>query len=370
MRIGLVLAGLTLSGSAVALDALPPAAQEPTAKTAASSQPLVRVLLRGCKGFTEAEVERVLAAELAADSGPRGGAREPTWVVVHCAARTVVLEVHDPRSDETLQRRFDFPESGPKARARLIAIAAAELVLASSAERIQAPEPPVGAEKSPEADTPPLERRAPAAKPDSANGPTLLLGSDPTAAREGVGPRGERIIYGDYVWERLPSRTVYRIAALSTARAFLDRRGVFAGGGLRFGSDLHPLHCWSVDALVETGMVYLGDGVPLSIESWTLGGSLGWLAELEGRLTVRGGAGLRAGLLRRQGRAASGSQFGWPAFWGWPTVTLGTSIRLGRVMVELGSEAGYAALPVGPGTNVASVRGFWLSGELGLGMRL
>ncbi|HWA76989.1 MAG TPA: hypothetical protein VG937_31860 [Polyangiaceae bacterium] len=371
VRYGLVLAGLLLS--------LPARAAEPKAAPAASpSEPApslespvsspFRVLLRGCSALREPEIERMLAAELAADSLPVAAVREPSWLVVRCAGTSVVLEVHDARSDKTVQRRFDFAAARPMALARLIAIAAAELVSASSAELARASEPPAGkAATLAPVDKP---RKAGSYPPHHrAYGPALLLGTDPALAREGVGPSGERVIYGDYVWERLPGRIADRLVALVSLRRFVDRGGVFAGGGVRFGSDLSPLHAWSIDAIVEAGTLHRRRAGPLYLESWSLGGSLGWVFDFGGRFTARTGGGLRAGFVRT--REVGGSiQLGMPAFWGWPFVTGSGTAQFGRLVVDLSVEGGYAAIPIGVGAVDTSLRGVWSSVQFGAGVRL
>ncbi|MGC4092848.1 MAG: hypothetical protein QM756_34185 [Polyangiaceae bacterium] len=75
--------------------------------------------------------------------------REPTWVVVQCNGSKVVVEVHDPLSRKIVQRRFDFGPAASRARGRLVALAAAELVLASWAELAVLPAPRVEPEGPP-----------------------------------------------------------------------------------------------------------------------------------------------------------------------------------------------------------------------------
>lgn len=366
VRYGLVLASLAAPISAGATETSTPSSSEAAEPAAVPAQAPFRVLLRGCPALGEPEIERMLAAELAADSPSPLAAREPTWVVVRCERRRVVLEIHDARSGKTIQRRFDLGSARPKAQARLIAIAAAELV---SAEVPRAAQPLASESK---AAAPASAKTAPAGGSlflRRKGGSTLLLGADPALAREGVGPDGERVIYGDYVWERLPARTVFRVVALGSVRRFVDRGGVFSGAGLRLGSDLYPLHAWAIDAFAEGGTLHRPREGPLRVQSWSLGGSLGWVFEPGRRLTARVGAGLRAGVVRT--REPSGpSQFGFPAFWGWPFATAGGTAYLGRVVIDLYGEGGYAAIPVGLGAGGASVRGVWLSGQFGIGLRL
>ncbi|HET9953559.1 MAG TPA: hypothetical protein VFQ61_03595, partial [Polyangiaceae bacterium] len=62
--------------------------------------PPARVLLRGCEGMQESEVERVLSAELGTQSNSppasSSSSAEPTWIVVRCADGQITVEVNDP----------------------------------------------------------------------------------------------------------------------------------------------------------------------------------------------------------------------------------------------------------------------------------
>jgi hypothetical protein len=370
-RFGLVVAALLLSARARAAEASFPVSPDPLPEVGAPASAPFRVLVRGCPAIAESDIERMLAAELAADSRPPEVVREPSWIVVSCVTRGAVLEVHDARSGNTAQRRLEFGAAGPKAQARLIAIAAAELVSGIAAEfsRPAAPAASPVKASAPRKSVPVEHRGVPVVRS------RLLLGTDPALASEGVGPSGERILYGDYVWERLPARTVYRIVAFGSARRFVDRGAVFWGGGVRFGSDLYPLHAWAIDALVETGTLHRPREGPLYLESWTVGGSLGWVFELGSRFTMRAGGGLRAGVVRTREPRKSFEperppfQVGIPAFWGWPFATSSGTAQFGRVLLELTTEGGYAAIPVGPGAGSASVRGVWWNVQFGVGLQ-
>ncbi|HET9931117.1 MAG TPA: hypothetical protein VFQ35_10535 [Polyangiaceae bacterium] len=317
------------------------------------------MLLKGCAGLREREVERILATELAVDASHSESVHEPTWVIVTCEESKVVVEVHDPLSRKIVQRRFDFGTAKAKAQSRLVALAAAELVLASWAELAVLPEPrvaPEGGAASPE------QRRL---VRDRVVGPrtrTVMLGTDPSVARESRGPKGERIVYGDYVWERLPGKTISRVIALGSIRKFPTHDGQLFGGGARFGTDLLPLHSWAIDALVESGTL---GGV--KVDSFSAGAMLYFVGESGRHMLARAGAGLRAGVLRGSGEKSSGVVF--PAFWGWPMLALAIDARFESLMVEISSEAGYATLPSRPGSGESS-SGVWISAQVGLGLAL
>lgn len=371
-----------------ALAAAPAHAQEAAARRASSGSgaraPALRVLLRNCSGFRDVEVERVLAAELATETRPEVGAREPTFIIVGCTGNRVELEVHDLLSRKTVQRRFDFGSAIPAARARLIALAAAELVLASWAELAFLPKPriePEGEAPDPEtqraaakrAERKGKPRRSEAEEPAPANEqpagaperPLLLLGTEASVAREERGPRGERIIYGDYTSERLPGRNVLRLAALASTRTFTNREGSISGLGLRLGSDLYPLHGWSVDALFESGTLRANGSGDVRLDSFSIGAALGWLFEIGNRLTLRAGGGLRGGVARASyaGRTAATG-----VVWGWPMLAVSGTGHFGPMNLEVSSEAGYTGLTFGP--VAPAIQGVWLSAQLGFGVRL
>jgi hypothetical protein len=347
------------------------------ANDVAPRSPALRVLLENCSGFRDVEVERVLAMELTSDRRLESGNREPTFIIVACSGNQVRLEVHDLLTRKTLQRSFDFGSAIAAARARLIALAAAELVLASWAELAFLPKPqiePEGDPPNPEAARAAAERversRLQAARGASEpiprpKAPILLLGRDENEAREERGPRGERIVYGDYSWERFPSRTVLYLAALASARTFTDGKGTLLGSGIRLLSDAYPLSAWSVDALLESGTLHPNRETRAHVESFTLGTTLGWPFELGPNLVLRAGGGLRAGLThaRSGGRSANA-----PVIWGWPLLTAGAAVHLGRASVELSTEAGYGGLPLGP--VAPSLQGVWLGAQLGFGFGL
>lgn len=319
---------------------------------------VVRVSLKGCADVSEREVERILAAELAVDASHSQSVHEPTWVIVSCQERKAIVEVHDPLSRKIVQRRFDFGAGKAKAQSRLVGLAAAELVLASWAELAVLPEPrvaPEGGVVSAE------QRRLVRERVTRPNRRTMLLGTDPTQAREAVGPGGERIVYGDYVWERLPGRIVSRVVALGSIRKFPSHDGQLFGGGARFGTDLVPLHSWAVDALVESGTL---GGV--GVDSFSVGGTLYFVGESGRHLVARAGAGLRAGLLRGSGKKASDVVF--PAVWGWPMLAFAVESRFERLIVEISCEAGYATLPSRPGAESSS--GVWVGTQIGVGLAL
>lgn len=356
LSLALVLAGISASSGALGAPHTPP----------------IRVFLRACRDIRETEVERIVSAELGSEPSQAEPASDPTWIVVSCDTNHVLIEVVDVVSRKTLRRNFDFGRASPKARARLIAIASSELVLAGWAElalnphlRVEPEGPPPSAERKEAART-----RASAVRPEA---PPLTIEAAEQAAwndafindDEITGPRQR------FFDELPPSQRRFRISALASAHGFFASEGVLLGGGLRLSEERLVRTCWSLDALYETGSFSLG-GRDFTINSWSLGGILYLYAR--GRyVTGRIGAGLRAGLT-----TATTSELG-PVEqttrvltpWGWPM--LATSVSLGRppLTFEMAGEGGYVAVPISPTSQGGvSMRGLWYGAQLGLSLHL
>jgi len=112
---------------------------------AEARHPAVVVELKGCEQPLEAEVRRIVGVELratvveAADPG-----EAVTRVIATCQDAEVALSLADAASAKRLERSVTLAEAAPSARARLVALAVAELVVASGQEidnRPQAKEP-------------------------------------------------------------------------------------------------------------------------------------------------------------------------------------------------------------------------------------
>ena len=112
-----------------------------SAATRASGPPLL-LGVTDCGELDEHEVRRLVVAELGAIPAEQ---QEPgvTLVAVRCGGLRVTIRVHDPLSRKDLERSFDAAPLDRRARARWIALAAAELVLSSWAEIELNPNPKV-----------------------------------------------------------------------------------------------------------------------------------------------------------------------------------------------------------------------------------
>ena len=300
---------------------------------AAAAGPPVLLELDRCDELNEVELRRIVAAELGAAPSDAGGP-EVTRVTVRCSGPRVAIAVGDPLSRKAVQRSFDLGLADPRARARLVAIAATELVLASWAELRSNPHPHV----EPEGERP-------------SEGTTR-------AARALVAERYERYEPKAVRWydAETPGDRMLRVMAVASARAFFLHPGTLWGGGVRVGEERFRFVSWAADLAVESGNVRSADTV-FHVQTASGGGWL--MAYLRGApITARVGAGLRLGVAGASGRSSL-------APWGWPLGVACVSVRMGPAVLDLSGEAGYVALPVeGRGE---SIRGTWFSGQVGLG---
>lgn len=118
-----------------------------TAPALASDRPRVAIEVVGCDPAMARESQRIAAIELrailvesdpAARSTPGGAA---TRVTATCRSTEVVIDVADPITGKSLERVVSLAEAPPNTRARLLALAIAELIAASWLELERNPEP-------------------------------------------------------------------------------------------------------------------------------------------------------------------------------------------------------------------------------------
>jgi hypothetical protein len=336
----------------------------------------VSLALTNCARLDETSVRRIFAADLgtrvATEANPY-----ITEVQITCEGARVIVRVRDPLSRKHVKRSFDSTSFGDRGEARLIAIAASELVMASWAELAAIPAPAVEPEgPAPTAQTIETARaavrahRAPPRNLDStalppvagsaANQPKSAAPSDAAGAPE----REEDPALGFAPERTTPARRndrdrldepVLRIVALASMRTFFGGAGELWGGGARIGEERFKIASWAIDALVESGTL---DGT--EVTSTTVGGHLQTFVSHR-VLTWRLGVGLRAGLLASQGGPYVGT-------FGWPLATTSLSIFFVKgLTLDLGGEFGYGILPVS-GSARPAVRGWWASGQFGAGL--
>jgi hypothetical protein len=322
-----------------------------------SSALSVRLVLEGCENLDEREMRRAFQAEI----GARLGDEEGPLVIVASAAcddSHVELRVIDPLTRKGVRRRIDLSSAAPRGRERLVALALAELLVASWAELEVNPNPKV----EPEGPSPP---------PDATQAARGLV-SD---RRRALAPEpSERLSRAETPPQEPPKPPFYdlskvrnfRILAVVSARAFFAREGMLWGGGLRLGEERFRMVSWTLDSLVESGSLH-GQSRSFLVDSATFGGTVAFFARSR-RVTARIGAGLRLGLVHSTVAAdQQGAGTSTIGPWGWPQLVMSLSVFPGRSFaLEIGAEAGYAVLAVSPGTN-KGLNGPWYSAQVGLG---
>ena len=106
-------------------------------------RPRVSIDIVGCDAALAREAQRIAAIELRAtlvDPAPDGSVTE---VKATCRGVLAALEVIDPTTGKSLGRTVALTEAAPNGRARLLALAVAELVVASWSELETNPQPRV-----------------------------------------------------------------------------------------------------------------------------------------------------------------------------------------------------------------------------------
>jgi hypothetical protein len=225
----------------------------------------VSIAVVGCDPALAREAQRITAIELRAvlvDTTPDEGT---TRITATCAAGAANLRVSDPTTGKSVERSVALSQAAPTARARLLALAMAELVAASWSELEDNPEP-----------------KAPPAAP-------LASRAAREAAREVVAP------------------APIELCALADAH-LLASGDLLLGGGARTAIWISPLFFLRFDALANyrelsrpTGTIAL----TMPSVSSALGVSFG-TAKLQPRVSV----GARAGYAWMSGVAGSAATTG------------------------------------------------------------
>jgi hypothetical protein len=323
------------------------------ATPARAAGPRVRLTIDECDRLDAPSVQRIFAADLGASVTAEYGP-DVTEVSIECEGPRVIVRVRDPISRKNVRRSFDSTSFGDRGESRLIAIAASELVLASWAELTSNPSPvvePEGPKPSVEsvttarasvrAHTKPTELPTPNRAPPVQSPAPRSLATPSAVPRESTSSRASP-----------PARR--RVLVVASARAFFQKYGALVGGGFRYGEDFLNIASWSADVLIESGRVQnqaTSTSVGAHIFAHTQGGAL----------TCRLGAGVRMGSLSLQNRTTT------IATWGWPVGAASCSVGRAGVVIELGGEAGYAALQT-QASSRATLRAGWFAGVLGIGL--
>lgn len=303
----------------------------------ALAQPTLALTVDACVAVDSTDVRKLVEIELhttVVDDGL-------TKVAARCRDNVVELTVVDPVTGKSLVRSIDVMAAAPKARARLLALAIAELVSASWTELETNPTPAV----------PPAGPPAPPAAK--------------AAARDVVHARVP-------AFTTEPSRPL-RVVALVDRRAFLARTAWLTGFGVRVSQDRELLG-WTADMTASQGTrdASLGE-VAMDVVGVALGVTIGhrWTA-----FSVRGAAGARFGAARLSGVPRGEDVEGRSVRGPWGGPFLGGSLSIvpfKPLVIEASLESGYVVTPVHArvdGERQASIGGVWIGGALALGIVL
>jgi len=302
----------------------------------AERHPSVALEIGACLDVEQAEVRRIVAIELRALMIGSDSAEPITRVAVDCYNPLVEIRVEDPVTGKSLERKIDLSTSERTIRARLLALAIAELVSSSWTELVSNPDPtvapagPVASER---------ERRA---------------AQQTVRIREEL--RRRPIVFG----------------AAAMGRFFLRGAGPLWGGRAEVMPRL-PIGSLTLDANVDHGVVKasLGD-----VSMTTASGGVGWRAEWSDRTwLVEAGGEARLGAVWLYGTPRSPEQVagaGGVAWTGGPVFVVRSGfLPWERTQVTVGVELGYAL--VGANGRVAGVPevrldGAWVGLSLGIGL--
>ena len=289
--------------------------------TLGPERPHVSIDIVGCDPALARESRRIAAIELRATLVDTAPDATVTQVTATCRATAAELEVLDPTTGKSLGRTVTLTEAPENGRARLLALAVAELVAASWSELQTNPKP-----------------RAPAA--------TQLA---PNAAREAA-----RAAVADRSIELAGAIDVHLLAS----------RDWLFGGGARAGVWISPLFFARFDALADYAeLTRAGGSVAVLMPSVSAAlGTSGWLGP-----SVRPAIslGLRAGYVRMNGIAdgSAATPSHQQGVWLGPEVVLQvTALARARIHPVLGVSAGVHLVgvrgTVSSGRDVEAV-GLW-----------
>ncbi len=317
--------------------------------------PLVHLQLQNCSSLSAPVVRRILAAELGTGLADAPGPGVTTATVV-CHNSDAELEVTDPLSRKAVNRHIDVGDAAPKARARLVAIAISELVLASWSELETNPYPQV----EPAGPPPPPAARSAARHWVSEHADHSAPAEEREAQQAGATPRKKHV------------PRPFRLLAVVSQRSFFSYPGALWGGGVRVSHEPLSHVSWSLDAVIDRGQIDSAIG-RYNVETATLGASV-YLYQHWSWFAAGIGGGLRVGAAHSVGKpgaqTAGASGF---APWGWPLATLSLSAQFKPVVFGVEGETSYVILPLsGDKSSIAnpSISGMWYGVELGIGLTL
>lgn len=306
---------------------------------AGSSSPQVALQIDDCAAVSPADVRRWLQLELGEQVLTLPDASSSTSVArVGCEEPgRLSVRIDDPLTGKSIWRSIDLSSQVESVRARLLAVAIVELLYASFAELL-------------------LDQRTEIATPKPAQ---------PVAVVQAVSGLLE-----DKLKQPLPPLGV-ELGVVASIAVQQDAPTLLAGGGLRLLADTHYHLGWDVD------LQYLfarTEGSLGSVRSDRIGGRLAIHGQVRlSKLVIRGGGGLRLGLVRHVGEPSDALTTVGSVQWGpWvaPVLVGSLSVAIARLRLDLALEGGYVVVPVrghAAGLETTSLSGPQLLISLGIG---
>jgi hypothetical protein len=242
-----------------------PAAADPIAQVEGPRPPVV-VELDRCDEDLAAEVRRIVGVELRAAVVDSAGSGEvATRVAATCRGSTVDLRLSDGATARRLERAVELSEAAPTDRARLLALAVAELVVASWHEI--------------ESETPPAAKPSPPAE----QAPAATLATTKVSA----------------------PRTSAMLEIVGAARTFPGSALWLAGAGVRAARTVRRPLVLTLELTAEWGTATRRTG---QVAARAIGGalSLGWGVE-RSWVFMMPWVGVRGGMARLQGEPSAES---------------------------------------------------------------
>ena len=369
--------GLLLSSAALG---------RPAAKRA--RVPALPVQLSPCLAATveESEVRRLLAIEVGSLPAAVAAAVTALRAALDCSDGNPLvadLSIEAQPGGQSALRSVDLSGQGPSGRARLLALALAELAQAVVHEPSQAAGaldgPPAAdgpdAHADPSRTTAPPTPGAHPAEPLDASLPAALA---PPTARTAATPSSQDASTPALPASQPQPRGLYVQAGLALLLPFaLQPAPLHVGGGLRLGGD-HRHHLgWDLDfqGMAARRRTALGElGSDLLSSRATLQAHLSLWA-----LRLRLGLGLRIGAARIGGAPSDATQVTAQERWapvGGPLISAAVTLApasLRRLRIDLGVEGGYllwSATARVDGMPALALAGPWLGLSLSLGASL
>lgn len=319
-----------------------------------AAHPAVTASVDACVPIDAAEFHRVLALELGQDVAYTPGAlagAPVTHVRIACVTDGLEMRLDDPVTRKSMLRVLTLESLPDRSRTRLLALAAAEFVVASWIELSLQPAPSV-------------EPAAPAPSAGAREAVAAIVQErhPPPPAPQAPAPPPP------------PSAPAWGVSGAFLVQGWSSHDSVLIGAGLRVIHRFVFQLAWTAAVDMTIGGVDVDDG-RVSLTHAGIGGALLLRGEWA-PLRLYGGPGVRAGLVRVEGvSSSSGSTAtgGAGLFAPMPGPIAYGRLELAlssRVSLALEAEGGIVTMParaLGVTGPVLDLDGGWLTGGLALG---